>query len=56
MKRYLVFCGEDYYPCRWDDYRGSFDTLEDALDAAMMRHSDWYQIVDRDTESVVKEG
>lgn len=27
----LLFAGENYYPSGgWDDYRGSFDTIEDA--------------------------
>lgn len=57
MKRYLVFCGATYYPSQaWRDYEGSFDSLEEALSALVnLRGYDWYQIVDRDSEMVVKE-
>ncbi len=31
MKRYLVFCYEQYYPGGgWCDFQGSYDTLEEA--------------------------
>lgn len=31
MKRYLVFSFDQYYPCGgWNDFKGSFDTYEEA--------------------------
>ena len=30
MKRYLLFAGDNYYPCGgWNDFEGSFDTKEE---------------------------
>lgn len=53
MKKYLLFCGDNYYPNGgWADFKKDFDTLEDAL--AADRSSDWYQIIDRDTKEVIK--
>jgi hypothetical protein len=32
MKDYLVFSGENYYPCGgWEDFRSDFDSLEEGL-------------------------
>ena len=31
VNRYIVLCGEDYYPLGWDDYAGSVDTIEEAV-------------------------
>jgi hypothetical protein len=34
MKRYLVFAGDDYYPCGgWDDFVGSWETIEEVREA-----------------------
>lgn len=30
MKRYLLLVGDSYYPAGWDDWAGSFDTIEEA--------------------------
>jgi hypothetical protein len=49
MKRYLLFCGESYYPVGgWDDFVGDFDTVEEAK-SATAKASDWAHIVDTDT-------
>jgi hypothetical protein len=48
MKPYLLFCGDDYYPLGgWDDFRGSFDTLDEAKAAVppVGRGPNWGQIV-----------
>jgi len=35
MKRYLVFCGSNYYPCGgMNDFAGSYDDLEEAKSVA----------------------
>jgi len=35
MNNYVVFSGEDYYPSGGrEDFKGSFDTLEEAITAA----------------------
>ncbi len=57
MKRYLVFTGSKYYPSGgWDDFRGTFDTVEEAQKALLpsgtglnCQSFDWYQIVDTTT-------
>ena len=57
MKKYLVFT---YYVGRSlggvKDFLDSFDTVEEALDNILAERQRYYQIVDRDTMSVVKEG
>jgi len=57
MKKYLVFT---YYVGRAlggvKDFLDSFDTAEEALDNILAERHRYYQIVDRDTMSVVKEG
>ena len=57
VKRYLLFYGEAYYPIGgWNDYKGSFDTIEEAK--ALMEKSewkpDWYDIVDTETSEKVE--
>jgi hypothetical protein len=57
MKRLALFWGRTYYPCGgWDDFGGTFDTIEDAQAAAREHDCDWAQIVDLNTERVVIEG
>ena len=53
MKRYVLFAGDDYYPSGGaHDYRGSFDTVEEAKDAPTPAYSwnstpaDWAHIAD----------
>lgn len=60
-KRFLVFAGEYYYPNEgWRDFRGDFDTIEEAnheaarlaLDPDSLRGRtilDWSQVVDLET-------
>jgi hypothetical protein len=68
MKRYLVFGGDNYYPCGgWDDLLGEFDNLEDAkltithgkINACKHKgieplSRDWNHIVDLETGEEVK--
>lgn len=45
--RYALFSGDDYYPCGgWDDFQGTFGTLEQAQAAYTPRDYGWAQIVD----------
>jgi len=52
--RYLLFAGYTYYPSGgWGDYRGSFETVEEAV-ARFEKDKkenwwDWYHIVDSQT-------
>lgn len=60
MKRYLLFCGDYYYPSGgWGDFRSDFDTIEDAVKEARRGEYvnsretpvpwDWWHVVDRET-------
>jgi hypothetical protein len=57
MKKYLVFT---YYVGRSlggaKDVLDSFDSINEALDNILAERSRYYQIVDRDTMQVIKEG
>ena len=57
MKQYLLFT---YYVGRplggAKDFLDSFDTVEEALDNILDEWTRFYQVVDRDTMEVVKEG
>ncbi len=57
MKKYLVFT---YYVGRSlggaKDYLDSFDSIPEALDNILNERHRYYQIIDRDTFKVVKEG
>ena len=54
MKRYALFTGDDYYPRGgWDDFKGSFDTVEDALAAP---RGEWFQVVDLTEGFLVRKG
>jgi hypothetical protein len=47
MKRYLMFAGSHYYPCGgWEDFKGCYDTVEEAEAAARAEKEDWTQVVD----------
>jgi hypothetical protein len=47
MKRYMLFAGDDYYPAGgWDDFIGSFDSVEDAMASFPRDRYDWWHIVD----------
>ncbi len=55
MKRYLLFAGWNYYPGGgWEDFQGSFETIEDA-ENAMTRENDWHHIVDIQTSEMVRD-
>lgn len=60
MKRYLLFAGEEYYPSGgWNDFRGAFDTLEEARLAAFeprgCEYGYWFHVVDTQTMKEVDE-
>lgn len=51
MNMFLVFAGEEYYPCGgWGDFVGSYPTLHEAKEAAAKRYTTsstgWWHIVD----------
>lgn len=45
--KYLVFAGPQYYPTGgWSDFKGDFDSKEDALVFLTKHHYDWWEIVE----------
>ncbi len=59
MNRFLLFDGDNYYPCGgWGDFRGAYDTLDEAIKAAESceQSFSWWHIVDMETLQIVKEG
>ena len=60
MKRFLLFAGEEYYPSGgWYDFRGAFDTVEEAKLAVFKlrgcENGYWSQIIDTETMKEVDE-
>ena len=60
MKRFILLAGLRYYLDGWNDYSGSFDTAEEALEKAKLflarEGYDWYEIIDQKKETVVMRG
>lgn len=59
MKRYLLFAGLKYYPYGgWEDYKGEFDSIDEAEKYVQKHFEDcnWFHIVDIETKTVVKDG
>lgn len=58
MKRFIVLAGDNFYPNGWSDYRGSYDSLEEAVCLAKSylesESASWYEVVDSTTAEVVK--
>ena len=47
LNRYLLFCGDNYYPTGgWGDFQGSYETYDEAMAALPTLSFDWHQIVD----------
>ncbi len=57
MKKYLLFCGLDYYPDGgWDDFISSGEYEEIVKDKDEIQNMyDWWQIVDLETMKIVFE-
>jgi len=61
VKRFLVLAGDSHYPAGWDDYQGSFDTLEEALVRAEAALPEgwghgfrWFHVVDTVGATIVR--
>lgn len=53
MKRFLLFCGDDYYPYGgWEDFSESFDDFEETKNAAK-GSGEWWHIVDQEKGEIV---
>ena len=51
--RYLLFCGEQYYPSGgFDDFVGAAETIEEVK---KLNRGSWYHIVDIETLKIVEE-
>lgn len=51
MNKYLLFTYDKYYPCGgMDDFRNSYDTIEECIDNL---DKDLYHIIERDTFKLV---
>ena len=60
-KRYILLVGSKYYPQGWEDFRGSFDSIEGAKtyahsfndDGYLSKYYKWAEIIDKETLKVV---
>jgi len=47
QKRFWLFAGDNYYPSGgMKDFKGSFDTAEEATTASISLHIDWWEVYD----------
>jgi hypothetical protein len=56
MKRFALFAGSSFYAAGgWGDFKGSFDTEDEALAAvvSVMESADWFHVIDTETQKVV---
>jgi hypothetical protein len=64
MKRYLLFCGNNYYPNGgWSDLIGAFDTIEECgpPNHFVDRYGDtvevdWWHLVDTEVLAIIDQG
>lgn len=55
MKRYLTFSYSQFYPRGgWNDFRGSFDTLEESIEHLLGYNSDFREVIDSETGEEVQ--
>lgn len=48
-----LFGGSHYYPCGGlDDYLGSYDVLDDAIEAARQTDNEWWHVADDNMQRV----
>lgn len=56
MVMFILFAGDQHYPCGgWNDYRGMFSTLDEAIVAGKQRLAngcDWAHVVNYSTRAV----
>lgn len=55
MKRFLLFRGQTYYAAGgWNDFKGSFDTLEEAKATPKVEYcDDWEHVIDTVSGNIV---
>jgi hypothetical protein len=59
-----VLAGDAYYPTGWGDFRGSFDSVDEAVVAAKQAaiglvksehvRETWWQVIDKETDKLVE--
>jgi hypothetical protein len=50
---YLLFCGDSYYPTGgWNDFKGSYKTLEEAINSSN-DDNDWWHVVSTETWEIM---
>lgn len=58
LKRFLLFAGSNYYPAGgWQDFRGDFDTVEEAKDYLLYNpdtERNWWHVIDATTGAAVE--
>lgn len=55
MNRYLLFTFDGYYPSGgWNDFQGSFDSIEEAVEFMQNLRDDYAQIADIETNRIVE--
>lgn len=55
VKRYALFSGYHYYPNGgWEDFKGFFESVEDAAASLVGKRADWWHVVHIATGEVVK--
>mgnify|MGYP003664632889 FL=1 len=54
-ERYILLVGNHYYPTGWDDYVGTFTTVEKAKDRVYCQDYKWAQVVDKESMKLVCE-
>jgi hypothetical protein len=54
VKRFLLFAGDEYYSRGgWSDFKGSFDSIIGAVREVDSCGSEWYQVVDSVTGTII---
>lgn len=57
VKNYLLFGGDKFYPSGgWQDFKGHFDDIPQALTAAAHGRWEWWQIVNAESGELAQEG
>ena len=52
--KYLLFAGDNQYPDGgWNDFKGSFQNKENAIETAKRHHYDWWHVVDSQIQEEV---
>ena len=55
MKQYLLFAGDRYYAVGgFFDFKGSFETVEEAMNEENKNHHSWYHIFDSKSNKIVE--